>query len=184
MSMILHSLFPLSMTKISALSVLFPYLFRLQSPKVFYFCNFPALALVDVKTICLHILSQISSTGASVLFFQVCRVSLSCLSYIGFQLGQNTNRQYGWHFQFSLCRACIAGHVVVVNAIFYCICSECLFLGRTYKTFSFPFQLTCFQPLPPPLISHPLFLSVIDHSMFFLSMLPAFHSLVLLYSSH
>ena len=84
MSLILHSLFSLSMTKISAVGVLFPYLFGLQSPKVFYICHFPVLVLVDVRTICLQILSQISSAGASVLFFEVCRVSLSCLSCIGF----------------------------------------------------------------------------------------------------
>ena len=102
LSMILHSLFSLSMTThYLVFGVLFLYLFGLQSPKVFYICHFPALPLVHARTICLHI----SCTGPSVLYFQVCRVS-SC---IGFQLGQSTNWQYGWHFQFSLCRACIAG---------------------------------------------------------------------------
>ena len=96
---------------------LFLYLFGLQSPKAFYICHFPPLVLVDARTICLHIQSQISCIGASVLYFQVCRVS-SC---IGFQLGQNTNWQYGWHFQLSLCRACVAKHVLVINAIFYCL---------------------------------------------------------------
>ena len=86
-------------------SVLFLYLFRMQSPKVFYICHFPPLVMVDARTICLHIQSQISCTGSSVLFFQVCRVS-SC---IGFQLGQNTNWQYGWYFQLSLYRASIVG---------------------------------------------------------------------------
>ena len=38
-------------------------------------------------------------------FLQVCRVS-SC---IGFQLGQNPNWKYRWHFELSLCRACIKG---------------------------------------------------------------------------
>ena len=136
---------------------LFLYLFGLQSPKAFYICHFPPLVLVDARTICLHIQSQISCIGASVLYFQVCRVS-SC---IGFQLGQNTNWQYGWHFQLSLCRACVAetrpgDQCYFLLFAYLIVCSKCLFLGSTYKAFSFPFQLTCFQPLPPPLILHPL----------------------------
>ena len=47
---------------------LFLYLFGLQSPKAFYICHFPPLVLVDARTICLHIQSQISCIRASVLF--------------------------------------------------------------------------------------------------------------------
>ena len=79
--------------------LLFPYLFGLQSLKVFYICHFPARGLVYVRTICLHIQSQTFCTGANALFFHVCRVSSS----IGFQLGRKTNWQYWWHFQLFLC---------------------------------------------------------------------------------
>ena len=99
MLMVLHSLLSLSVTTISALRCsisLSVWIAKSQS-----ILHFTALPLVHARTICLHI----SCTGPSVLYFQVCRVS-SC---IGFQLGQSTNWQYGWHFQFSLCRACIAG---------------------------------------------------------------------------
>ena len=106
LSMILHSLFSLSMTThYLVFGVLFLYLFGLQSPKVFYICHFPALALVDPRTICLHTQSQISCTGASVLFSKF----VMSLSVLVFQLGQNMNWQCGWHSQLSLCRACIAG---------------------------------------------------------------------------
>ena len=162
-----------------AFGVLFPCLFGLQSPKVFYICHFPALTLVDAKTICLHIQSQICCTEeASVLFFQVCRVA-SCT---GFQLGQNTNWPYRWHFQLSLCRTSIGRTRPGDRCYFYCICSECLLLGSTYKAFSFLFQLTCFQPLPPPLILHPLCFSQELTMQCFL--FPIFHSLFLLCSSY
>ena len=81
--------------------VLLPYVWT--APKVFYICHFLALALVDVRTICLHIQSQICCTGISVRFVQ------PFSSFIGLQLGQNINWKYGWHCQLSLCRACIAG---------------------------------------------------------------------------
>ena len=51
-----------------AFCVLFPDLFGFQSTKVFYICHFPVLALVDARTICLHIHSRISCTGANALF--------------------------------------------------------------------------------------------------------------------
>ena len=87
MSMILHSLFSLSMTKISSLrcsislSVWIP-----KSQNILHF-SFPVLALVNTRTIRPQIQSPIYCTGASVLFFLICRVS----SFIGFQLGQNMN---------------------------------------------------------------------------------------------
>ena len=49
--------------------VIFLYLFGLQSPKKFYICHFLELALVDVRTICLHIKSQISCTGACLFLY-------------------------------------------------------------------------------------------------------------------
>ena len=99
MSMILHFLFFYQWLRDLDFFVLFPYLFGLQSPKVFSICHFPARGLVYVRTICLHIQSQISCTGANALFLQVCRVSSS----IGFQLGQKTNWQNWWYFQLFLC---------------------------------------------------------------------------------
>ena len=79
MLMIFHFRFSLTITTMPGLRCSIFYLFGLQSPKVFYIFHFPALVLVDVRTICLNIQSQISCTGASV---------SSC---IGFQLGQNMN---------------------------------------------------------------------------------------------
>ena len=72
MSMILQFLFSLSMAAMSGLRCSIS-LSAWKSPKVFYICHSPRLALVDVKTICFQ--SQISCPGASVLFFR----SLLCL---------------------------------------------------------------------------------------------------------
>ena len=108
MAMILHSLFCLSVNTVSGLGCSISYLSGLQSPKVCYICRFPALDLVDARTICLEILSFSIWFNFlhrnQCIFFQVCHVS-SC---IGFQLWQIMNWQYGWHFQFCLCRAGIA----------------------------------------------------------------------------
>ena len=74
MLMILDFLFPLSKLQCLAFGVLFLYLFGLQSPKVFHISYSPALALVDVRTISLHIQFPISCIGA-----RVFSPSLSCL---------------------------------------------------------------------------------------------------------
>ena len=106
MSMILHSLFYLSMTTISGFrcSISLPFWIAMSQSILHLSFSTTGFGWCENHS-CLHIQSEISYIGASVLFFQVCSVS-SC---IYFQLGQNTNCQYGWHFQLSLCRACIAG---------------------------------------------------------------------------
>ena len=106
MSMILHSLFYLSMTTISGFrcSISLPFWIAMSQSILHLSFSTTGFGWCENHS-CLHIQSEISYIGASVLFFQVCSVS-SCIC---FQLGQNTNCQYGWHFQLSLCRACIAG---------------------------------------------------------------------------
>ena len=85
MSMILHSLFSLSVTTISGLQCSFSLSVLIAKSKSTLYVSFSAVALA--RTICLHIQTQISCTGTNVLFFHVCCVS-SC---IDFQLGENTN---------------------------------------------------------------------------------------------
>ena len=94
MLIILHSLFSLSMATISGLRC--SYLSGLRSPKVFYICQSAVLALVKVRTICLHIQSQIFCTGASVLFSKF----LVSLNVLVSSLNRTRNRQYGWTFNF------------------------------------------------------------------------------------
>ena len=161
------------------LGVLFPYLSGFQCPKVFYFCHSPAAALVGPRKIYLHIQFQITCTGASALLPQVFCVS----SGIDLQLRQNTNWEHDWHFRLSPCRVCIEEIGPGDQFHFHCICPECLFLGSTYKALSFSFQLTWFQPRPPPLILHSLSFSQ-ELAMLLLSILPIFHCFFLLYSSH
>ena len=69
MLMTVHSLFSLSTTAMPGLRCSsFFYLSGLQGPKAFYISHSPTLALVDARTIYLHIQLQVSCTGPSVLF--------------------------------------------------------------------------------------------------------------------
>ena len=87
MLMVLHSLLSLSLTTISGLR-----------------CSISLSVWIAKPQSILHLSFSSAASGS-------CENHLSshASSCIGFQLGQSTNWQYGWHFQFSLCRACIAG---------------------------------------------------------------------------
>ena len=102
-AMILHSIISLSMAKISGLwcSIsLSVWIANSQSILHLLFCSTGSGWCENHLS---SYLISISCTGASEVFLWFCCVS-SC---IGFQLGQNTNWQYGWHLQLLLCRACI-----------------------------------------------------------------------------
>ena len=134
MSMILHSLF--SLTTMSGISL---YVWIAKSQSILYF-SFPSTGSDWWES---HLSSHSVSNflhRSQCTFFRVFDVS-SC---IGFQLEQNTRWQVG---RLSSCRACKKGTRPG---------DQChLLLGSTFKVLSFPFQLTYFQPLPPPLILHP-----------------------------
>ena len=159
----------------------------------------------------LHSLFSLSTTSMSVLwcsiflsrwiakhsisnFFHVSQCTFLCKSFlsncIGFQLGQNTNWQNPWHFQLanpciiSPCKSCVERTRPSDQCQFYCVCSECLFLGSTYNSLSFSFPLSCIQPLSTPLIFHIFCFSQKLAIQCLFLMLHIFHSFVLLYSSH
>ena len=105
--MILQSLLSLLITTISSPQSSISLSVWIAKSQIYYISHSAALALVDARTVCLHIQFQISCTGVNVLFFlQLCSFS-SC---IDFQIGRNTKWKHGWHFHFSPCRACIRGN--------------------------------------------------------------------------
>ena len=175
--MILHSLFSISMTTILVFGVLYPNLSGLQSPKVFYICHSPAVTLVDVRNICLLIQSQISCTGASVLFFQVRCVS-SC---IGFHLGKKHELTiWATLLTFSL-QSLYSGDTFCLSMGFFIafVLNVCSWAANIRLSA----HLLSATAISIHLISS-LFYSGIDRTMLSLSMMPVFHSIVLLYSSH
>ena len=105
MLMILHSLFSLSMTAISILWSSFSLSDWIPKSRSILRLLLSSTGSGWCKdNLSLHSISNFLQKSQCFIF-QVCRVS-SC---IGFQLGQNTNWKYGWHFQLSFCRACIKG---------------------------------------------------------------------------
>ena len=87
-----------------AFAAQFPNLPGMQSPKVFYICHSPALALVDARTF-VFIFNVTSLAHESVYFFSTFFVSL--LVWVSSYDGTHAWK-YGWHLQLSLWRACIA----------------------------------------------------------------------------
>ena len=137
--MILQSLLSLLITTISSPQSSISLSVWIAKSQIFYISHSPALALVDARTVCLHIQFQISCTGVNVLFFQLCSVS-SC---IGFQIGRNTKWKHGWHFHFSPCRACIRGNTSWWSIQFFTVfvlsaCSWAAYITLSVSRFNSP----------------------------------------------
>ena len=77
--MILQSLLSLLITTISSPQSSISLSVWIAKSQIFYIPHSPALALVDARTVCLHIQFQISCTGVNVLFFSSFAVSLPAL---------------------------------------------------------------------------------------------------------
>ena len=134
MAMILHSFFSLSVTTISGLRCSISLSVWIAKSQSILYLSFPALALVDAGPICLHIQPQILCTSqckSQCTFFP----SLSCFFLYWFPPRAEHELTIWVTFSIFSLQSC---------------------LGSTYKAFRFLFQLTCFQPLPPSLIFHPL----------------------------
>ena len=154
MSMILHSLFSLSITTISGLRSVFYFFICLDCkvPKYFTFVIFQhCLWLMREPFVFKFNLKFIAQE--LVYFFS--RIVVSSPILVSIQDRTQTDNMDDI-FNFLFADSAQLGHVLVISPMFYCISSKCLFLGSTYKAFSFPSQITCFQPLPPSLILHPL----------------------------
>ena len=135
--MILQSLLSLLITTISSPQSSISLSVWIAKSQIFYIPHSPALALVDARTVCLHIQFQISCTGVNVLFFFP---ALQCL-FLHWFPDRNEHEMKTWVTLsfFSLQSLHKREHVLVINSVFHCVCSECLFLGSIYNALSFPF---------------------------------------------
>ena len=156
MSMILHYLFSLSVTAIFGLQCSISVSLWIAKPQSILnlsFSNTDSGRFENHENhVCEnHNKSQISCTGASVFFS---KSPVSPLVLISSQDRKRTDN-VSETFNFLFVEPAQRRHILVVNVIFHYIYSKCLFLGNTHEAFSFPFQLTCFQPLSSRLILHP-----------------------------